>query len=144
MARSTDAGSLIDLLVSTPLDVARALAESAQALAALPATLERTLRDTNLLIDEARQQLVTLSAQVERMTEQLDKMVAITDGLVDGARSIAAVAGEAERQIGSTGQYLAATNRTLEQIVRLAEPLDRLGKRLGDGLQRLTGRSGGE
>jgi methyl-accepting chemotaxis protein len=144
MARPTDAGSLIDLLVSTPLDLARALAESARALAALPATLERTLRDTNLLIDEARQQLVTLSAQVVRMTEQLDKMVAITDGLVDGARSIAAVAGEAERQIGATGQYLAATNRTLEQIVRLAEPLDRLGKRLGDGLQRLTGRSSGE
>ncbi len=139
-----ESSSLLGTFLTLPLDLARALAESAQALAALPATLERTLRDTNLLIDEAREQLVTLSAQVGRMTEQLDKMVAITDGLVDGARSIAAVAGEAERQIGSTGQHLAATNRTLEQIVRLAEPLDRLGKRLGDGLQRLTGRGGGE
>ena len=144
MARPTDAGSLLGSLVSLPLDVARALAESALALAALPATLERTLRDTNLLIDEAREQLSTLSAQVGRMTDQLDKMVDITDGLVDGARSIAVVAGEAERQIGSTGQHLAATNRTLEQIVRLAEPLDRLSKRLGDGLQRLTGRGGTE
>jgi methyl-accepting chemotaxis protein len=137
-------------LIGAPLELLRTITESVRALAELPAMLERNLRDTNLLIADARTQLALLSEQVRRMMEQLDKMVVITDRLVDGTTTIAEVAQDARRQMASTSDQLATTNRTLEQIVRMAEPLDRMGKRVAEGLLRVTGRgsshegSGGE
>ena len=129
-------------LVESPLDLLRTIGESVRALAELPATLERTLRDTNALIADARTQLGALGQQVQRMMAQLDKMAQATDRLVDGATAIAAVAREAQGQMAAASDQLATTNRTLEQIVRLVEPLDRMGKRVADGLMRVTGRRG--
>ena len=74
------------------------------------------------------------------MMEQLDTMATVTDRRVDGARSISQVALEAQRQMAASTEQLAATNRSLEQIVRLTEPLDRLGKRRADRFSRVTGR----
>jgi ABC-type transporter Mla subunit MlaD len=127
-------------LVESPLELLRTIGESVRALAELPATLERTLRDTNALIADARTQLGAVGEQVQRMMAQLDKMAEATDRLVDGATAIAAVAREAQGQMAAASDQLATTNRTLEQIVRLVEPLDRMGKRVADGLMRVTGR----
>ncbi len=127
-------------LFTTPLEIARSLADSARALAELPVTLERTLRETNALIADARAQLTLLGDQVKRMMEQLEKMGTLTDRLVDGVGAITGAAQDAQRQIAATAEQLGATNRTLEQIVRMAEPLDRMGKRLATGLLRVSGR----
>jgi methyl-accepting chemotaxis protein len=132
-------GLVLDWL-QTPGHVLRALAESLEALGRFPATLERTMRETNALIADARAQLALLGDQIGRMMEQLDTMATVTDRLVDGARSISQVASEAQRQMAASTEQLAATNRSLEQIVRLTEPLDRLGKRLADRFSRVTGR----
>jgi hypothetical protein len=125
-----------------PLDLVRALRETLHALAELPIALERNLRETNALIAESRSQLELLGEQARRMMVQLDKMATVTDGLVEGTRSIAAAAKDAQRQMVLTTEQLAATNRSLEQIVRLAEPLDRLGKRVAERFLRVTGRRG--
>jgi ABC-type transporter Mla subunit MlaD len=124
-----------------PLDVIRALGDAVRALSELPAALECNLRETNVLITEARAQLALLGEQALRMTEQLDKIATVTDRLVDGAKAIATVAEVAQRQMALTTEQLAATNRSLDQIVRMAEPLDRVGKRVAEGLQRVTGRA---
>jgi ABC-type transporter Mla subunit MlaD len=131
-------------MLDGPLDLVRALADTLQAIGRLPGTIETTLRETNALIADARGQLERLGAQVSRMMEQLDKMATVTDRLVDGARAISDVADEARRQMAATTSQLAATNRTLEQLVRFAEPLDRLGKRVVDRLARVTGRGPGD
>lgn len=123
-----------------PLDLIRTLGEAVRALSELPAALERNLRETNVLITEARAQLALLGEQALRMTGQLDKMATVTDRLVESATAIASVADAAQRQMALTTDQLAATNRNLEQIVRMAEPLDQLGKRVTKGLQRVTGR----
>ena len=128
--------------LATPLELLRSLAESIRALTELPVTLERNLRDTNTLIGEARTQLAVLGTHVSRMMEQLDKMATVTDRLVEGTKSIAAAAQDTQQQMVLTSAQLAAANRSLEQIVRLAEPLDRMGKRVAEGLQRVTGRRG--
>ena len=73
------------------------------------------------------------------MMAQLEKMTAVADRLVEGT---AAMAEEARRQMALTTKQLAATNRSLEHIVRLAEPLDRVGKRVVERFQRVTGRRG--
>lgn len=125
-------------LLEAPLELVRTLRESARALADIPVALERNLRQTNALIDEARVQLGLLGDQVRGMMEQLEKMNTVTDRLVEGTRSITIAAHDAQQQMAQTGEQLAATNRTLEQIVRLAEPLDRIGKRLAGGLLRVT------
>jgi ABC-type transporter Mla subunit MlaD len=124
-----------------PLDVIRALGDAVRALSELPAALEGNLRETNVLIAEARAQLSLLGEQALRMTEQLDKIATVTDRLVEGAKAIATVAEGAQRQMALTTEQLAATNRSLDQIVRMAEPLDRVGKRVAEGLQRVTGRA---
>jgi len=124
-----------------PLDVIRALGDAVRALSELPAALEGNLRETNVLIGEARAQLSLLGEQALRMTEQLDKIATVTDRLVEGAKAIATVAEGAQRQMALTTEQLAATNRSLDQIVRMAEPLDRVGKRVAEGLQRVTGRA---
>jgi hypothetical protein len=129
-------------LVEAPLQLVAGIMEAIRALGALPAALERNLRDTNALIGEARAELSLLSEQVRRMMDQLDKMVVITDRLVASTTAIAAVADGAHRQIAATGEQLAAANRSLEHLVRLAEPLDRMGKRVAEGLLRVTGRGG--
>jgi len=126
--------------LSAPFDAIRALGDALRALAEVPPALERNLRETNVLITESRAQLQLLGEQARRMMEQLDKMATVTDRLVEGARSIATVAEGAQHQMALTTQQLTATNRSLEQIVRLAEPLDRMGKRVAEGLQRVTGR----
>jgi ABC-type transporter Mla subunit MlaD len=122
-----------------PLEVVRALGDAIRALAELPAALERNLRETNVLITESRAQLALLAEQA-RMMEQLDKMATVTDRLVEGASAIATVAEGAQRQMALTTEQLVATNRSLDQIVRLAEPLDRVGKRVAEQFQRVTGR----
>jgi methyl-accepting chemotaxis protein len=123
-----------------PLELVRALGEAVQALMELPTVLERNLRETNGLIAEARAQLELLGEQARRMTVQLDAMAAVTDGLLEGTKAIAAAAQDVRRQMEVTTEQLAATNRTLEQLVRFAEPLDRVGKRMAEGFQRVTGR----
>jgi ABC-type transporter Mla subunit MlaD len=130
-------------LIESPLEILRSAADSVRALAELPVTLERTLRDTNALIADARTQLAGLGEQAQRMMAQLDRMAEATDRLVDGATAIARVAREAQQQVAAANDQLVATNRALDQIVRLAEPLDRMGKRVTDGLLRVTGRRGG-
>ena len=128
------------LSLLAPLEVVRALGDAVRALAELPAALERNLRETNVLITESRAQLALLGEQARRMMEQLDKMATVTDRLVEGATAIATVAEGAQRQMALTTEQLVATNRSLDQIVRLAEPLDRVGKRMAEGFQRVTGR----
>ena len=123
-----------------PLDVVRALGEAVQALAGVPTALERNLRETNGLIAESRAQLELLGEQVRRMMVQLDKMAAVTDGLLEGTKAIAAAAQDVRRQMELTAEQLAGTNRSLEQLVRFAEPFDRVGKRVAEGFQRVTGR----
>jgi hypothetical protein len=71
-------------LVDSPVELIQSLAGSLRALAELPRTVERTLHDTNTLIAEARMQLGMLGEQVHRLMEQLDKMAAVTDRLIDG------------------------------------------------------------
>jgi ABC-type transporter Mla subunit MlaD len=129
-------------VLESPLQLLRSLGESVDALARLPASIERTLQETNGLIVDARAQLTLLGSQIGRMMEQLDKMATVTDRLVDGARSVSTIAGDAQRQMAATTEQLAATNRTLEQLVRFAEPLDRLGKRVAERFSRVTGRAG--
>jgi ABC-type transporter Mla subunit MlaD len=124
----------------SPFEAVRALGDAVRALAELPAALERNLRETNVLITESRAQLALLGEQARRMMEQLDKMATVTDRLVEGATAIATVAEGAQRQMALTTEQLVATNRSLEQIVRLAEPLDRVGKRVAERFQRVTGR----
>src|SRR5207302_1621562 len=87
------------------------------------------LRETNALIAESRAQLELLREQAGRMIAQLEKMTAVADRLVEGT---AAMAEEARRQMALTTKRLAATNRSLEHIVRLAEPLDRGREHPGD------------
>ena len=129
-------------VLDSPLHLLRTLGESVEALARLPASIERTLRETNALIADARAQLTLLGGQIGRMMEQLDKMATVTDRLVDGASAVSTIAENAHRQMAATTEQLAATNRTLEQLVRFAEPLDRLGKRVAERFSRVTGRSG--
>jgi chromosome segregation ATPase len=123
-----------------PLELVRALTEAIQALAGLPTALERNLRETNGLIAESRAQLELLGEQARRMTVQLDKMAAVTDGLLEGTKAIAGAADDVRRQMELTTAQLAATNRSLEQLVRFTEPLDRVGKRMAESFQRVTGR----
>ena len=123
-----------------PLELVRALGDAVQALAQLPTALERNLRETNGLIAESRAQLELLGEQARRMTAQLDNMAAVTDGLLDGTKAIAAAAQDVRRQMELTTEQLAATNRSLDHIVRLTQPLDRVGKRVAEGFQRVTGR----
>ena len=123
-----------------PFEIVRSLGEAVQALAAVPAALERNLRETNALIADSRAQLELLGESVRRMMTQLDKMAAVTDGLLEGTRAIAAAAQDVRRQMEVTSAQLSATNHSLEQLVRFAEPLDRVGKRVAQGLQRVTGR----
>jgi ABC-type transporter Mla subunit MlaD len=123
-----------------PLELVRALGDAVQALAQLPTALERNLRETNGLIAESRAQLALLGDQARLMTVQLDKMAAVTDGLLEGTKAIAAAAQDVRRQMELTTEQLAATNRSLDHIVRLTQPLDRVGKRVAEGLQRVTGR----
>ncbi len=130
------------LVPDSPLELLWAVGRSLRAIAELPATLERTLRDTNALIADARTRLGDVGVQIERMMSQLDKMAEATDRLVEGATAIAGVAHDAQRQMAAASDQLASTNRTLEHIVRLVEPLDRMGKRVADGLMRVTGRRG--
>lgn len=118
------------------------MGESVQALVEFPATLERTMRETNALIADARAHLALLGEQIRRMMEQLDKMATVSDRLIDGARSIAETATDAQQQMARTTDQLAAMNRSLDQIVRLAEPLDRVGKRVAERFRRATGRGG--
>ena len=129
-------------ILSAPFELIGSLAESARALADIPVTLERSLRETNALIGEARAQLALLGDQVQVMMAQLERMGTVTDRLVQATTSITTAAQDAQRQMAMAGEQLAATNRTLEQIVRLAEPLDRLGKRLAERFTRVTGRAG--
>ncbi len=126
--------------LEAPLELVRAFGDAIRALAEVPAALDRNLRETNALITESRQQLQLLADQARRMMEQLDKMATVTDRLVEGAMSIAAVAEGAQRQMALTTDQLVATNRSLEQIVRLAEPLDRMTRRFSASIQRVTGR----
>jgi len=128
--------------LTAPFELLRGLGDSLRALAELPVAIERNLRDTNRLIAEARTQLALLGEQVHRMMEHLDKMATVTDRLVDGTKTIATAAQDAQHEIASTSAQLAATNRSLEQIVRLAEPLDRMGKKVAERLLRVTGRRG--
>ncbi len=128
--------------LQAPLDLIHALRETLRALAELPTALERNLRETNVLIAESRGQLEVLGEQARAMTVLLEKMTAVTDGLVEGTKVIAAAAQDAQRQMVLTTEQLAATNRSLEQIVRFAEPLDRMGKRVAERLLRVTGRRG--
>ena len=123
-----------------PLELVRALGEAVQALAELPTALERNLRETNGLIAESRAQLELLGEQARRMMVQLDKMATVTDGLLEGTKAIAAAAQDVRRQMELTTEQLAATNRSLEHLVRFTEPLDRVGKRVAEGFQRVTGR----
>jgi ABC-type transporter Mla subunit MlaD len=127
-------------VLEVPLELLGALRDTIRALAELPVALERNLRETNAVIAESRAQLEVLGEQARSMMAQLEKMATVTDGLVEGTRTIAAVARDAQRQMALTTEQLAATNRNLEQIVRMAEPLDRLGKRVAESLQRVTGR----
>jgi methyl-accepting chemotaxis protein len=128
--------------LEAPRQLLQGLADSVRALAGLPVTLEQTMRETNALVRDARTQLALLAGQIERMMEQLDKMATVTDRLVDGARAISSIADGARAQMAASTEQLAATNRSLEHIVRLTEPLDRLGKRVADRIARVTGRSG--
>jgi small-conductance mechanosensitive channel len=110
-------------LLSAPFQLLRTAGESLRALLTFPASLEHTMRETNGLIADARVQLALLGEQLRRITEQLDQ-----------------AAQDAQRQMMRTTEQLTATNRSLDQIVRLAEPFDRVGKRVAEGLQRVTGR----
>jgi methyl-accepting chemotaxis protein len=128
------------LSVSTPFELLRTLGDSLRALAELPTAIEGTLRETNALIADARAELSLLGTQVRRMMDQLDQMAAVTDRLVEGTQAIAAAAQSAQQQMALTTVQLSTTNRTLEQLVRLVEPLDRVTRSLGERFQRLTGR----
>ena len=129
-------------LLALPLDLVRRLTDTIAGLTELPAALERTMRETNGLIAESRAQLVMLREQADRIVVQLEKMTAIVDRLVDATGPMTGMAEEARRQMAITSEQLAATNGTLQEIVRLAGPLDRLGKRVSEGLLRVTGRRG--
>src|SRR5207249_496340 len=126
----------------TPLDLVRAVGGSLRAIVEFPATLQQTMRETTALIADARKQLALLGEQIRRMMEQLDKMAMVSDRLIEGARSIAETGQGAQHQLARTTEHLAAASRSLDQIVRLAEPLDRMGKRVADGFLRATGRRG--
>ena len=128
------------LSVSTPFELLRTLGDSLRALAELPTAIEGTLRETNALIADARAELGLLATQVRRMMDQLDRMAAVTDRLVEGTQAIAAAAQSAQQQMALTTVQLTTTNRTLEQLVRLVEPLDRVTRSLGERFQRFTGR----
>jgi methyl-accepting chemotaxis protein len=120
------------------------LTDTLRGFADLPAALERAIRETNGLIKEARAQLGLLREQAERMSAQLEKMTTIADRLADATAPMGAMAEEARRQMALTTEQLTATNRSLEQIVRFAEPFDRVGKRMVERFMRVTGRGGGE
>ena len=125
--------------LSAPFELVWQLGRSARALAELPVALEQSLRETNALIAETRTHLTLLANQVERMMEQLDKMATVADRLVDGTKAIAENANDAKLQMASTSEQIAAANRSLEQIVRLTEPIDRMSKKVVDRLLRVTG-----
>jgi ABC-type transporter Mla subunit MlaD len=127
-------------VLQTPLEIVRAIGDSMRALAELPGALERSVRATTGLIADSRAQLAVLGDQVQRMMEQLEKMATVTDRLLDGAKAITTAAEQAQRQLVNASEQLAATNWNLEQLVRFAEPLDRVGKKLAGGLARVTGR----
>ena len=78
------------------------------------------------------------------MMTQLEKMTTVADRLVQATGPMAGMAEEARRQMALTTEQLAATNRSLENIVRLAEPFDRVGKRVVERFRRVTGRGGSE
>ena len=134
--------SRVASLLTLPFDVLRGVTEGVRALAELPVALERTMRETNALIAESRAQLELLRIQAERMMTQLEKMTSVADRLVDGTTPMVGMAEEARRQMALTTEQLAATNRSLEHIVQLAEPLDRVGKRVVERFRRVTGRGG--
>ncbi len=129
-------------VVRLPVDLVCGVTQAVRGLAELPLALERTMRETNALIAESRAQLELLREQAGRMMAQLEKMAAVADRLVEGTAPMAAMAEEARRQMALTTEQLAATNRSLEHIVRLAEPLDRVSKRVVERFQRVTGRRG--
>jgi methyl-accepting chemotaxis protein len=126
-------------LLGMPLELLRSFTDSVRVVVEFPATLEQTMRETNALIADARRELGLLGEQIRRMMEQLDKMATVSDRLVEGTRSIAETATGAQQQMVRTTEQLAATNRSLEQLVRFAEPLDRVGKRVADRFLRVTG-----
>ena len=105
-------------VVRLPVDLVRGLTQVVRGLAELPLALERTMRETNALIAESRAQLELLREQAGRMMAQLEKMAAVADRLVEGTAPMAAMAEEARRQMALTTEQLAATNRSLEHIVR--------------------------
>ena len=112
-------------VLALPFELLGGLTEAVRALADLPVALERTMRETNALIAESRAQLEMLREQAGKMMTQLEKMTTVADRLVQATGPMAGMAEEARRQMALTTEQLAATNRSLENIVRLAEPFDR-------------------
>jgi hypothetical protein len=127
-------------IIKLPLELVSGLTEALRALADLPVALERTMRETNALIGESRAQLALLREQAAKMMAQLEKMTTVADRLVQATGPMVGMAEEARRQMALTTEQLTATNRSLEHIVRLAEPLDRVGKRVVERFRRVTGR----
>ena len=131
-------------IVKLPLDLITGLTEMVRALADLPEKLERIIRETNGLIAESRGQLESLHAQASEISRQLEKMTATADQLLAATAPMVAMAEEARQQMKVSTEQLASTNRNLEQIVQIVEPIDRAGKLVAKRFRRVTGRGGAD
>lgn len=129
-------------VVRLPLDLLSGLAEAVHALAALPAELERTIRDTNALMAALRTELGGLHDQVERIAVQLETMGPVIEGLVERTTPLIDVADAARRELVAATAQLTATGQSLERALQMAAPLDLVGKRIADRFRRVT-RQGG-
>lgn len=127
-------------LLTAPLELIAKLMESAQALAEFPATLERTLRETNALIGKLAQQLDGVQGQIDRIVTQLDAVAPHLDALRAQVGPLVEVADGARQHLVTATTQLATTAHDLERIANIAEPLDAVSKRVVDQFRRVTGR----
>ena len=127
-------------LLRAQLDLVKMLGDSLRAIAEFPTTLQETMRETNALVADARETLARLGGQIERMMDQLDNIGEMSDRLIAGTKTITSSADGAQTQMERAIEQLVAANRSLDQIVRLIEPLNRVSTRVSEGFLRATGR----
>lgn len=128
-------------MLKTPMDLwlqvrELPLVETLEALAALPQALDKNMRQTNELIESTGKQLDELKTQTVLLLEQMRLIQQTAAQLGSAAPALTEMAEIAKEQMALTTVQLERTNEQLDQVLKVAEPLDKMGQRLGKFLDR--------
>ena len=131
-------------LLRTPMDLWHAvrelpLVETVEALAQLPRALEEQMREANRLIGAAQEHLSFISEATGKLVAQLETMGVAADKLAEATPAMVDMASTAKEQMELTTVQLERTNEHLAEVLRVSEPLEKVGKRVQKFLDRRGG-----